>query len=175
MKIAIFGRPGGGKSTLAVEVATSTGLPLHQLDLLQYEQDGARVPDEVFTKRHQDVLATDRWVIEGFGSLQTFPALLCEANILIYVERPTLVHYWWVTKRFLLSPLRAPLGWPKGSPLLKSTISSFRFLRLSGRFWNSAFRARLHAMGAEKQVYVIRRKTDADTLLDKLRHREVLL
>jgi len=41
MKIAVFGKPGGGKSTLAGQIATTANLPLQQLDLLQYEKGGA--------------------------------------------------------------------------------------------------------------------------------------
>jgi hypothetical protein len=52
--------------------------------------------------------------------------------------------------------------------MLKSTISSYRFLRLSGRFWTPAFKARLLALQPLKRVYVIRRKSDEMSLLADL-------
>lgn len=57
MKVAIFGKPGGGKSTLSQKVSVAANLPLHQLDLIMYKAGGAQVPDEVFMKRHAQILA----------------------------------------------------------------------------------------------------------------------
>ena len=74
----------------------------------------------------------------------------------------------WVTKRFLKSPFVKPLGWPKNSPMLKSTISSYRFLRLSGRFWTPALKAKLLAFRPGKRVYVVRRQSDVKSLLAEL-------
>jgi hypothetical protein len=54
--------------------------------------------------------------------------------------------------------------------MLKSTISSYRFLRLSGRFWTPAFKARLLALRPGKRVYVIRRQSDVKSLLAELKH-----
>jgi adenylate kinase family enzyme len=168
MKILVFGKPGGGKSTLARQIATIAKLPLQPLDLLQYEQDGSKVPEQEFVRRYSAVLAQHHWVVDGFGSPLAFAAMLRAADMLVYVERPRTLHYWWVTKRLLQSPFVKPLGWPEGSPMLKSTLSSYRFLWLSDRFWTPAFKARLLAMQPEKRVYLIHRKSDVRSLLSDL-------
>jgi adenylate kinase family enzyme len=165
MKIAVFGKPGGGKSTLARQIAATANLPLHQLDLLQYETGDAMVRDEEFLRRHTEVLAGKRWVVDGFGTPRAFEAMLRAADVLVYVERSFLTHYWWVTKRFLKSPFVQPLGWPEGSPILRSTLSSYRYLRLSSRFWTPAFKARLLALRPGKRVYVVHRQSDVNSLL----------
>jgi adenylate kinase family enzyme len=168
VKIAVFGKPGGGKSTLSLQVAAATNLPLHQLDLVQYQRGGSKLPDEEFLRRHAEILAQDRWVIDGFGNPQAFEAMLRAADVLVYVERPSWIHYWWVAKRLLQSPFTKPLGWPEGSPMLSSTISSYRFLRLSPRFWNAALKAKLFSLSPGKRVYVIRRQSDVTALLAEL-------
>lgn len=168
MKIAVFGKPGGGKSTLAWQIATTASLPLQQLYLLQYEKGGARVQDEEFLQRLTEALARERWVVDGCGTPQAFEAMLRAADVLVYVERSTLTHYWWVTKRFLKSSFVKPLGWPDGRPMLKSTLSSYRFLRLSDRFWNTSFKAKLLALRPGKRVYVVRRQSDVSLLLIEL-------
>lgn len=167
-RIAVFGKPGGGKSTLSQQIAAATKLPLHQLDLVQYQRGGSRVPDEEFIRRHAEITAQERWVVDGFGNPRAFAAMLDAADVLVYVERFTLTHYWWVTKRLLKSPFSKPLGWPEGSPLLSSTISSYRFLRQSPRFWNSALEAKLLALRPEKRVYVVRKQSDVAALLAEL-------
>lgn len=52
--------------------------------------------------------------------------------------------------------------------MLSSTISSYRFLRLSPKFWNSALKAKLLALRPAKQVYLVRRQSDVATLLAEL-------
>lgn len=170
MRVAVFGKPGGGKSTLSRQIAAVARLPLHSLDLLQFAEGGARVADAVFAQRHAELLAQPDWVIDGFGTPKTFEDLLHAADVLVYVDRPAVIHYWWVTKRFILSPFIKPLGWPAHSPLLRSTLSSYRYLRLSSRFWTTAFRARLHGMQPSKRVYVIERSADVRTALGELAH-----
>ena len=68
MKIAVFGKPGGGKSTLSLQIAAATKLPLHQLDLVQYQRGGTEVPDEVFARLHAEIMAQEKWVVDGFGN-----------------------------------------------------------------------------------------------------------
>lgn len=168
MKVAVFGKPGGGKSTLSQHIASVTNLPLHQLDLIQFVEGGGKVPDEVFVKRHAEILASPHWVIDGFGTPRSFEDLLRAADVLVYVDRAAVVHYWWVTKRFILSPFTKPLGWPDRSPILKSTISSYRFLRQSYKFWTPAFRAKLFALKPGKRVYIVERQSDASAMLEEL-------
>ena len=43
MKVADFGRPSGGKSTMGVKIAVATKLPLYQLDLIQFKTGGVKV------------------------------------------------------------------------------------------------------------------------------------
>ena len=138
------------------------------MDLLQYEKGGAKVQDEEFLQRLTEALARERWVVDGFGTPQAFEAILRAADALVYVERSTLTHYWWVTKRFLKSSFVKPRGWPEGSPMLKSTLSSYRFLRLSDRLWNTSFKAKLLALRPGKRVYVVRRQSDVSSLLIEL-------
>lgn len=169
IRVAVFGRPGGGKSTLAQRIARSAGVPLHQVDLLRYEEGGAEVSPDTFLARYDAVLAQPQWVVDGFASPATFEATISRATVLAYVERPTPVHYWWVTKRFLLSPFAEPIGWPKGSPLWASTIASYRYLRLSPRFWTEDLKQRLLSYRPAKQVHVVRTARDERALLNGLK------
>ncbi|MFC3146277.1 isopentenyl transferase family protein [Piscinibacterium candidicorallinum] len=167
MKIAVFGPPGGGKSTLSAALAQATGAPLVALDLVQYLPGGGQLSNEAFHARHAEIISQPAWVIDGVGTAQTFPELLRAADVLVYVQRPMLLHYWWVTKRLIKSPFAKPLGWPERSPILRGTLTSYRYLRLSERFWTPAFKGRLRAWQAsgEKRVFFIRSQRDAEALL----------
>jgi adenylate kinase family enzyme len=55
--IAVFGNAGGGKSSLARQLAEATGLPLYSLDTLKYRAGGEEVPYEEYLSIHSDLLA----------------------------------------------------------------------------------------------------------------------
>ncbi len=169
MRVAVFGKPGGGKSTLAQRLARSLDLPLYPVDLLRFEEGGAEVAAETFIARFTEVLARPMWVLDGFASPATFQTTLEHATVLVHIERPALVHYWWVTKRFILSPIRKPLGWPRNSPMIASTLASYRYLRRSPRFWTEDLKDRLWSHRPGKQVHFVRTASDEKMLLDELR------
>ncbi|WP_415890965.1 shikimate kinase [Neptuniibacter sp. SY11_33] len=155
-KVAVFGKPGSGKSTLSKALAKVTGLPLHQLDSLFYQQSGEPVTREIFDKTHEDILASDSWIIDGLGPLGAFKKRLDAADTLVYIDLPYLTSYWLVTKRLLKGLFIKPEGWPEGSSVLKGSIQSYKMLRLSPSFWNDEFMAEVEGTAKDKSVFVIR-------------------
>jgi len=171
-KIAVFGKPGGGKSTLSKAIASKTDIPLHALDLLEFETGGIRVPEDVYLERHAGILRQDAWLIEGLGTLATFRQRLAEADTLVYVDRPMWQHCWWVSKRFVLSPFRKPESWPDGSPLLRSTVTSWLNLYRGRKVWTSEFRKKIEAHAPHKNVYVISSDKDIAGLMADIGDRQ---
>ena len=53
--------------------------------------------------------------------------------------------------------------------MLRSTISSYRFLRLSYKFWTPTFRAKLLAQKPGKRVYIVKRQSDVRAILNELK------
>jgi adenylate kinase family enzyme len=87
-RIVIIGRSGSGKSTLARELGRRLGLPVTHLDAL-YWQPGWQPPADraAFDARVLDVVATDRWIIDG-GYSTTLPERLRRADTLIVMMAP---------------------------------------------------------------------------------------
>ena len=65
-KVLIIGSPGAGKSTFAKELAKRTGIPLHHLDLIWFHDNGDMESREIFDKKLQEILETERWIIDGY-------------------------------------------------------------------------------------------------------------
>jgi adenylate kinase family enzyme len=130
-RIAVFGKPGGGKSTLSKKLSSLLGIPIYPLDLIEYKKNGEKIPIEDYKKSHSDLLDKENWIIEGLGSIDSFWLRVESADTLIYVDLPYWQHYWFTVKRLLISPFLKPEGWPEGSSIWKGTISSWRYLRLS--------------------------------------------
>lgn len=155
-KVAVFGKPGSGKSTLSKALAEKTGLPLYQLDNLVYQANGDLVSRDIYDQAHADIVSSDVWIIDGFGPIGSFYQRLAAADTLIYVDLAYATSYWLVTKRLLKGLFVKPEGWPEGSSIIKGSWQSYKTLRLCPMFWNQDFHDKLQAYSADKQVYVIK-------------------
>jgi adenylate kinase family enzyme len=155
-RVAVFGNAGGGKSTLARRLAEVTGLPLYVVDMMQFKPGGAKVPDDEFLQVHADLLCRDEWIIDCFGSVATAWDRFAAADTLIHVDLPLFKHYLWVTKRLIKGLFADPPGWPENSPVLSSSIQSYRVLRLCHRHLTPKYQQLIAEAAASKRVYRLR-------------------
>jgi len=172
-KIAIFGKPASGKSTLSKKLALATGIGLYMVDSILYKPSGEEINLETYNAKHVEILAGDKWIIDGFAPLNavgSFYDRLESADTLIYIDLPYSVTYWLVTKRFLKGLFVKPEGWPEGSSMFKGTLESFRILKLCPQFWNHAFLQRLEALASEKTLHVIRSVAELNSFAEQNTH-----
>ncbi|MFC3122337.1 adenylate kinase [Agaribacter flavus] len=169
-KVAVFGKPANGKSTLSKKLASATGIKLYALDSILYKPNGEEVTRKSYEEAHESILSSEEWIIEGFGpmnSLDSFNKRLEEADTLIYIELPYFVTYWLVTKRFLKGLFIKPEGWPDGSSVLKGTLESYKVLKLCPQFWNDGFLQRLEKLSEGKSLHVIRSVSELNSFVEK--------
>ncbi len=154
-KVAIFGKPGGGKSTFSKKLSIAKDLQLYALDLIEYKENGERISPEEYAKKHNQLINSDNWIIEGLGTMESFWQRVEAADTLIYIDLPYYIHYWWVTKRLLKSFFVKPEGWPEGSSVFKGTLASWKYLKLSPNFWNNDLLERINARANHKKIIKI--------------------
>ena len=167
-KVAVFGAPGAGKSTLSKNLASTRQLPLHALDMLFYKEGGGTVPPEAYARQHAEILAQDTWVMEGFGSYDTLWPRLAAADTLVYVDLPFMLHAWWVAKRFFKGLFFTTEGWPKHSPMLRGTLASYRALWLCHRRLTPKYREYVRQAAGTKEVFRLRSAADIGRFLGQL-------
>jgi len=165
-KVAVFGKPGSGKSALSKSLASATGIELHQLDSIVYKKNGEMVDRAIYDEQHDAILASNSWIIDGFGPIDSFYKRLEVADALVYIDLPYSVSYWWVTKRLLKGILVKPEGWPDGSSVLTGTIEGYKVLKLCPKFWNDDFMKKLEAISAGKSLYIIRSVSELNAFVD---------
>lgn len=168
-KIAVFGKPGGGKSTLSKKLAKVTGIKLYPLDLIEFHKDGQRVSSQEYQITHDEILNSKSWLIDGLGTIDSFWLRLNAADTLVYIDLPYWQHYWWASKRLLISPFVKPQGWPDGSSVLKGTIASWKYLRLSPKFWTDELLNKIKGIAKNKRLYHI---TTVKELNNFINHRD---
>ncbi|MGT2831928.1 AAA family ATPase [Streptococcus halotolerans] len=107
-KIIIIGCPGSGKSTLARRLAELTKLPLHHLDLMNWNADKTTVEPDVFLERQKTVLKQDSWIIDGnYGSTLDLRFEACDTIIFLDFPLDTCIEG--VTKR--IGTVRPDMPW----------------------------------------------------------------
>lgn len=169
-RIAVFGKPGSGKSTLSKKLASATGIKLYALDSILYKANGDEVDRAIYDETHERILYSKEWIIEGFGpmdSLDSFNRRLEEADTLIYIDLSYRVTYWLVTKRLLKGLFVKPEGWPDKSSVLKGTLESYKVLKLCPRFWNDSFLHRLETVAANKSLHVVRSVAELNSFIER--------
>ena len=168
-KVAVFGNAGGGKSTLARRLAELTHIPLYPLDMIQYRAGGGKVPHDEYLKAHAELLQRDAWIIDGYGCRKSAWERFASADTLVYVDLPLFTHFTWVTKRLFKGLFVTPEGWPEASPMLSSTISSYRVLWLCHRHLTPKYRELVSAARQHKRVYHLRSAAEMDAFLNGVR------
>lgn len=168
-RVAVFGNTGGGKSTLARDLARLTQLPLYPLDLIQFRAGGGKVPDEAFLKAHSDLLRQDAWIIDGYGTLASAWERFAAADTLVYIDLPLLTHYRWVTKRLIKGLFVAPEGWPERSPLWRSTMNGYKVAWLCHRRLTPRYRQLVADAGSSKEVHHLTSPAEMKAFLDAVR------
>jgi adenylate kinase family enzyme len=155
-RVAIFGNAGGGKSTLARELAAITGLPLYVIDEIKFRPGGSEVPHEEYLQLHSAVVSRDAWIIDGFESQRLAWERFEAADTLVHVDLPLAVHVLWVTKRLVKGLFADPPGWPKGSPVISSSIQSYRVLWPCHTRLTPRYRAYVSQVAQHKRVFHLR-------------------
>jgi adenylate kinase family enzyme len=169
-RVAVFGNAGGGKSTLARQLAETTRLPLYAVDKLQFKEGGAAVPHDEYLELHRDLLAQDTWIIEGYGDNTTVCERFGVADTLIYIDLTLPIHYWRVTKRLIKGLFADPEGWPRDSPLWSSTMSSYKAIPRCHRYMTPRYQRLVTEMAASKRVAHLRSRREMAALLDDVRN-----
>jgi adenylate kinase family enzyme len=154
--VAVFGNAGGGKSTLARRLAELTGLPLHVVDMMQYRPGGGAVPHDEYVAAHAELLRRDAWIIDGFGSVRSAWERFAAADTLVHVDLRLFTHFRWITKRLVKGLVAAPEGWPDDSPMISSTISSYRVLWSCHRRLTPRYRELVAESRPHKRVHHLR-------------------
>jgi len=169
-RIAIFGNAGGGKSTLARELAAITSLPLFVIDKIKFRPGGAEVPHEEYLQLHAALLGRDEWIIDGFESVKLAWERFEAADTLIHVDLPLAVHALWVTKRLVQGLFADPPGWPQGTPLIRSSIQSYRVLWPCHSRLTPKYRSYLSEVAQRKRVFHLRSRRELAQFLQTIRN-----
>lgn len=133
-RVVVVGIAGGGKSTLARRISAGLGLPLHQMDKIGWLPGWRLAGNDYVDPKHDQIMSSERWVIDGYGSRESMEHRADRADTLILIDQPAWRHYWWAYKRNLKLLFRDNPDLPDGCskwPLWKMMYTVVRQTRQS--------------------------------------------
>ncbi len=123
-RIAIIGRGGAGKSTLARVLGERLGLPVIHLDTEHWLPGWVEPPDDMWKARVTELVQGERWIMDGnFGG--TFEERFAAADTIILLDFPGWLCAWRVLRRVQQWHGRNRPDLPEGCP----EQFDFKFLR----------------------------------------------
>ena len=97
-RIIVLGTSGAGKTSMAMELALTMGVPHVEFDALRHGPNWAETPDDEFRESIAEALSGDRWVADGNYSVAREVAWP-RATTLVWLDYPFPVVLWRLTIR----------------------------------------------------------------------------
>lgn len=126
-RVVVFGRGSAGKSALARELGTATGLPVVELDNEFWSVDLEPLAPEEWARRQAILAAQPRWIMDGdLGPYDVVEPRLRRADTVVVLDLPLWLCAWRARRR---GPARRDfwewtIRWPRHSrPSLLRAIS----------------------------------------------------
>jgi adenylate kinase family enzyme len=98
-RVSIIGNAGGGKSTLGRRLSALHDLPFHSVDQLQWLPGWVPAPEHDVAAKLEQVAATERWIIDGWGPWSSLERRLMVSDTIIFVDLPLWMHFWLAAER----------------------------------------------------------------------------
>jgi adenylate kinase family enzyme len=124
----VIGNAGGGKSTMCNTICAAHGLPYFAIDKIQWKPNWVQTPEEEYQKKHEDIVSGDRWLLDGYGSVESVERRLDACDTVVFVDHPIHIHFWWATKRQIKSLFFGRPDGPDGCPMWRVTIRLYRMM-----------------------------------------------
>jgi len=165
-RVAVLGRPGAGKTTVACQLGDALDVPVIHLDALFWNADWTPVGPESFADRQRAAIGGDGWVIDGnYTSAPGFQERLGRADAVVIVDAPSAVCLWRVWRRWLR--FRGTTR-PDTGASERLTLSFVRWI-WSGPRRHPDLAGEIRSLAPDTAVLVARNKRDVERLLDGAR------
>lgn len=166
-RIAVIGNAGGGKSTMCRKLSKALDIPLFPVDKIQWKPGWTPASADEVKARHDDILAQERWIIDGWGSFEIIEARFKASDTIIFVDHPLRVHYWWTLKRQFACLFAPRIDGPEGCPMLPMTWPLLKMI------WQIHYHLRpqlielINRFSADKQVIHITSPKELQLFVEK--------
>lgn len=165
-RVMVVGCGGSGKTTLAIEVARRTGLPLVHLDRLYWSSGWTPTPPEAWRDTMRAEVARERWVLDGnYGG--TLDLRLERADTVVFLDVPTWTCLVRVVRRRFRYGGRSRPSLPEGCPE-RLTVEFLWWIATYRRRRRPGLLARFADLAPGVAVHLLRTPDEIERFLDGL-------
>lgn len=161
-RVAVIGNAGGGKSTLARQLARSKGLAYHAVDRVQWLPGWRPASASAVRAAQDEWFAAPTWIIDGFGPWDEIERRFADADTIIFIDLPLWRHMWWAAKRQMACLFRPRSDGPEGCPMLPMTRRLFQMMWRIHRDIRPRLMDLVNRHGAGRDVFHIRSVRELD-------------
>ena len=159
-RIMVIGSPGAGKSTFSRRLRDITKLPLYHLDMIWHKPDKTNISKEEFDERLAEIVAKDRWIIDG-NYQRTLEIRLKRCDTVFLLDYPLEICLEGARAR--VGTVREDLPWVESEldEEFKQFIIDFPQNKLP-KIYN------MLEQYQDKQIYVLKSREEAENALNKI-------
>jgi adenylate kinase family enzyme len=161
-RIVVIGNAAGGKSTLARHLARGRELPLFEVDRLLWLPGWQLVPEANYARGHAEIVAQDRWVIDGLGRQDSIAERLTRSTEIILIDMPVWMHFWLAAERQIAWAQGLLDDPPAGAAEMPPTRELFRTMSEVDQGWLPDIRSM--CAEAELEGKAVTRLTSVDEI-----------
>ena len=170
-RIAVIGSPGAGKTQLSLQLGRELGLPVVHLDQHYWLAGWVEPPAAVWGEEHRRLVEADRWIIDG-NYQSTMAERVAHADVVIYMDFPTLFCLWRATAREMRSRGKTRPDMAPGCPE-RFDFSFLRFILGFRRAQRRHIVALLDGLHADTRVIRLRRPAQVRRLVRAVSRRQL--
>jgi adenylate kinase family enzyme len=134
-RIVVIGNAAAGKSTLARHLARRRELPVIEVDRLLWLPGWQLAVEADYARRHAEIVAQERWVIDGLGRQDSIAERLARSTEIVLIDLPLWMHFWLAAERQIAWARGGLDNPPAGAAEMPPTRELFRTMWEVERSW----------------------------------------
>src|SRR5260370_19584179 len=134
-RAVVSGTSGGGKATLARRLGAGCKCDHGEIDGLLWQSGWQLAPVELYNAEHARLIATENWIIDGLGRLDSIPARLARATDIVLIDMPLWMHFWLAAERQIRWSAGTIENPPAGLTEMPTTEALFRTIWEGDQNW----------------------------------------
>ena len=167
-RISIIGSPGSGKSTLAGEMGRLLGIPCYHMDHVANTPDGKPRSKEAAQALIRQIVAGERWIVEGHHYDDGDPRLM-EADTIVFLNLSRYLCLWRYARRTVKYYGRSSPGNYVTEKLNKDLLRGAKFVFLFPAATMPKIMKQIRGFEANKSVYVLPSPAEVERFKSGLR------